>query len=109
MNHRHEVEAFGNGIGMPDLLVASVPLVVLVAKHRDPLVGMVGLERTPDLEGPVLGGIVDHEEFAIERPPEFPRDPFEDLLEGRLGVVGDHEDEQSPALVPRAAPGIGGC
>src|SRR5918996_1791790 len=94
MHHGHEVEAFADGERVPDLLIPTVALVVLVPQDGDPNLWMGLLILTPDLRRAVLRRIVDDEDFAVVLIENGPRYSLENGLQGRFGVVSDDEDEQ---------------
>ena len=100
MEDGHEVESLANGVAVADLLVAAVALVVFVSQHRHADLAVLDLVHTADLERPIARCVIDDEDLAIVLIEDRGGDPFQDPPQGRLGVIGDHEDQE--ALVGRA-------
>ena len=55
---------------------------------------MAALVVAPNRERPVLGRVVDDEDFAVVVVEHRPRDTLEHEPQGRFGVVRDDEDEK---------------
>jgi len=98
VDHRHHVEALGDGVGVADLLVSPVTLVVGVAKDGEGQLGVRLLVGLTDVEGPIARGVIDDEDLAIPVVEHRPGDPVQHLGERRLCLVGDDEDEESGAM-----------
>jgi hypothetical protein len=95
VHHGHEVEALADGVGVAHLLVATVPLVVLVAEDRHPDLRMGAAVGAADRVRAVVGGVVDDQDLAVEVAEDRAWDALEDRREGVLRVVGDDEDEEA--------------
>ena len=79
----------------PDLLVAAVALVELVAQHRHLQLRVISLVLAADGEGAVFAGIVDDEDFALELLEHRTGNAVEHLAQGFLCVVRDDENQQT--------------
>ena len=86
------VEALLDGVVKADLLIAAVALVDRVEQNRHGK-RHVG-EFAGAFKGVVRGGIVDNQDMGVV-PRQGRVDAPEDVLDGRLGVVGDDEDEDA--------------
>jgi hypothetical protein len=65
VDHGHDVESLGDGVGVSDLLIAPVALVVAVAEDGQRKVGVGVLVGSADVEGAIFRSVVDDQDFAL--------------------------------------------